>query len=399
MPLSNWFRRAASYSAASYSPSTTGAMTKECDVCRVALPEAARFCFICGRALATGGADGVSGADDAWVTALQSRLVQALDGRYGVRSVLGVGGMGVVFLADDVEHDRAVAIKVLRPDLPADANGVARFRREAEIAASLEHPGIIPIHEVGSEQGLHYFVMGYVTGQSLEALLARRSAEGRPLPVAAVVRILRDAAETLGYAHERGVVHRDVKPANMMLDAEGRLLLTDFGISKMAVASRGATTVAKLTETGTVLGTPHYLAPEQALSRTVDGRADQYALGIVGFEMLTGRVPFDDETPHGIIHLHVNERPPRVTALREDVPEHLADAIARALLKAPSHRFARMRDFARAVDGRAAVSARRWRAVRRGVGILLLLAALAVGAWAARRAGISWRAVGSLLRS
>lgn len=371
-------------------------MTKECDICRVALPEAARFCFICGRPLATEQEHGAAG-DEAWVATLQRRLVQALDGRYGVREVLGVGGMGVVFLADDVAHDRPVAIKVLRPDLPADANGVARFRREAEIAAKLKHPGIIPIHEVGSEHGLHYFVMEYVAGRSLEALLAQRRAEGRPLPIAAVVRILRDAAATLGYAHARGVVHRDVKPANMMLDAEGRLLLTDFGISKMAVASPGATTVARLTDTGTVLGTPHYLAPEQALSRTVDGRADQYALGIVAFEMLTGAVPFDDETPHGIIHMHVNELPPRVAAVRPEVPPHLSNAIARALMKAPSHRFASMEQFARAVDGRAAASERRWRTVRR-IAVLLLAAALLAGAtWAAQRAGLRWRAVGSLL--
>ena len=372
-------------------------MTKECGVCRVALPEAARFCFICGRPLATEAREEAEG-NDAWVATLQSRLVQALDGRYGVRSVLGVGGMGVVFLADDVERDRPVAIKVLRPDLPADANGVARFRREAEIAAKLKHPGIIPIHEVGSEQGLHYFVMEYVAGRSLEALIAGRRAEGRPLPIGAVVRILRDAAATLGYAHARGVVHRDVKPANMMLDADGRLLLTDFGISKMAVASTGATTIARLTDTGTVLGTPHYLAPEQALSRTVDGRADQYALGIVGFELLTGDVPFDDETPHGIIHMHVNDLPPRVSALRPEVPAHLSNAIARALMKAPSHRFASMEQFARAVDGRAEASERRWRRVRRVVGTLLLLAALAGAAWAAQRAGFGWGAMGSLLR-
>ena len=177
----------------------------------------------------------------------------------------------------------------------------------------------------------------------------------------------------------------------------GRLLLTDFGISKMAVASTGATTIARLTHTGTVLGTPHYLAPEQALSRTVDGRADQYALGIVGFEMLTGDVPFDDETPHGIIHMHVNELPPRVAALRPEVPPHLSNAIARALMKAPSHRFASMERFARAVDGRAAVSEQRWRTVRRIAAVLLLLAALAGAAWAAQRAGYGWRAVGSLL--
>jgi len=376
MPLSKWFRR----ESPSYTPPPAGdGAEKECEVCKVALPKAARFCLICGRPV-PGEEGAASESGDPVVAALQSRLVEALDGRYGIREVLGVGGMGAVFLADDVARERPVAIKVLRPDLPADANGVARFKREAEIAASLKHPGIIHIHEVGSEAGLHYFVMDYVRGYSVEQLLRERREEGRPLPVAAVVRILVDAAETLGYAHERGVVHRDVKPANMMLDAEGRLLITDFGISKSAVAKTGATTVAQLTDTGTVLGTPHYLAPEQALAKTVDGRADQYALGIVAFEMLVGHVPFDDETPHAIIQLHLNELPPRVAALREDVPPHLSNAIARALMKAPSHRFPSMAEFARAVDGRAAASARRWRMVRLVAAGIVLVAGVVAGA-------------------
>jgi serine/threonine protein kinase len=313
---------------------------------------------------------------------VQARLAHALGSRYRVREVLGRGGMGIVFLADDLSDDVSVAIKVLRPELSSDATGVARFRREAEIAASLQHPGIIPILRVGSEEGLHYFVMQYVDGCSLDALLRERKAEQRPLPIAAVGRILGEAAATLAHAHRQGIVHRDVKPANIMLDADSRVLLTDFGISKSAVASTGATTAAALTEFGTVLGTPHYLAPEQALSRTVDGRADQYALAIVGFEMLTGSVPFDDETPHGIIHRHVNELPPRVTMLRPEVPEHIAAAIARALLKAPSHRFATMEDFARALDPAAARVARRWRVVRQAAAVLLSAAVLAAAAWA-----------------
>ncbi|HEX2779587.1 MAG TPA: serine/threonine-protein kinase [Gemmatimonadaceae bacterium] len=383
MPLSNWFRGS---KASPLTPPDQPAMAKECAICQVALPAAARFCLICGRAVDGEEETGTTGGDPL-VRSLQSRLVEALDGRYGIREVLGVGGMGVVFLADDVARERTVAIKVLRPDLPADANGVARFKREAEIAASLRHPGIIPIHEVGSEEGLHYFVMDFVRGYSLERLLRERRDEGRPLPVGAVVRILGDAAETLGYAHGKGVVHRDVKPANMMLDEEGRLLITDFGISKSAVARDGATTVAQLTDTGTVLGTPHYLAPEQALSKTVDGRADQYALGIVGFEMLVGRVPFDDETPHGIIHHHLNELPPRVASLREDVPPHLSNAIARALMKAPSHRFASMAEFARAIDGRADAASRRWRKVRWAVAAVVLLALAVGGAWLWRGPG------------
>lgn len=357
---------------------------RSCDGCQAPLPEAARYCFICGREVIDSTAGGATprGGDDAVVATVQARLAHALGGRYRVREVLGRGGMGIVFLADDLTDGIPVAIKVLRPELSSDQTGVTRFQREAEIAAKLKHPGIIPILRVGSEEGLHYFVMQYVDGCSLDALLRERKAEQRPLPIAAVARILRDAAATLAHAHRQGIVHRDVKPANIMLDGEGRVLLTDFGISKNAVASTGATTAAALTEFGTVLGTPHYLAPEQALSRTVDGRADQYALAIVGFEMFTGAVPFDDETPHGIIHRHVNDLPPRVTMTRREVPEHIAAAIARALLKAPSHRFATMDDFRRALDPAAARAARRWRVVRQAAAVLLSAAVLAAAAWA-----------------
>jgi len=377
MPLSNWFRRAP------LAPHATASSAKTCNGCQVALPEAARYCFICGQEVAasTDGGATTSGDDDAAAATMQARLAHTLGSRYRIRGVLGKGGMGIVFLADDLEDEVQVAIKVLRPELGGDDTGVARFRREAEIAASLEHPGIIRILRVGSEQGLHYFVMRYVDGCSLDALLRERRSEQRPLPVAAVARILREAAATLAYAHERGIVHRDVKPANIMLDEESRVLLTDFGISKSAVTSNGATTAAALTEFGTVLGTPHYLAPEQALSRSVDGRADQYALAIVGYEMLTGAVPFDDETTHGIIHRHVNELPPRVTALRPEVPEHIAAAIARALLKAPSHRFATIDEFARALDPDAARAARRRRLVRIAAATLVSAGVLAAAVW------------------
>jgi len=377
MPLSNWFRRPP------LAPHADADPAKRCSDCQVSLPDAARYCFICGREVAPAaeGDRAFAGHEDAIVATMQARLAHALGARYKIRELLGKGGMGIVFLADDLADGVQVAIKVLRPELSMDETGVARFRREAEIAASLEHPGVIPILRVGSEQGLHYFVMRYVDGCSLDALLRERRAEQRPLPIAAAARILGEAAATLAYAHARGIVHRDVKPANIMLDAEGRVLLTDFGISKAAVTSTGATTAAALTEFGTVLGTPHYLAPEQALSRAVDGRADQYALAIVGYEMLAGAVPFDDETPHGIIHLHVNELAPRVAALRPEVPEHISAAIARALLKAPSHRFATMSEFARALDPDADRAARRWRLVRRATAALLSAAVLAAAVW------------------
>jgi tRNA A-37 threonylcarbamoyl transferase component Bud32 len=381
MPLSSWFRRKAATTQPV--PGGKAGVGKRCDDCRILLPEAARYCFICGAEIAEKSPSPFDGGDDSVVEMVRARLTHALGSRYRIDRVLGKGGMGIVFLAEAQHRAEAVAIKVLRPELSSDENGVARFRREAEIAASLEHRGIIPILEVGSEEGVHYFVMRYVDGCSLDALLRERREAGRPLPVAAVARIMADAAETLAYAHGKGIVHRDVKPANILLDGESRVLLTDFGISKAAVASEGATTAAALTEYGTVLGTPHYLAPEQALSRSVDGRADQYALAVVGFEMLTGSVPFDDETSHAIIHRHVNELPPRVNAIRGDVPEHIAAAIARALMKAPSHRFPSMSDFARAIDPVANRAARRWRAARQAAAVLICAALLAAAAtWA-----------------
>ena len=330
-----------------------GAGASECRHCQTALPEAARFCFICGREIADGGSEQPrpGGSASGEFSELQARLAHTLDGRYRVRDVLGAGGMGVVFLADDVALDRAVAIKVLPPAVSHDPTVVERFRREAKTAARLDHPGIIPIYRVESEGGLDYFIMRYVAGRSLDAVLR---AEGS-LPVDAALRVLREAAAALAHAHRHGVVHRDVKPANIMLDADGRVVLTDFGISRAsAPAGADATTEPRLTELGTAIGTPQYMAPEQAVGHAVDGRADQYALAIVGFEMLVGRVPFDEETPHAIIHRQISEAPPDLASLRPAVPRHVAATIAKGLRKSPSSRFATMEAFALALEDASA---------------------------------------------
>jgi serine/threonine-protein kinase len=263
-----------------------------------------------------------------------------------VHDLLGAGAMGVVFLADDLEVDRKVAIKVLPPELAVDATDVARFQREATTAARLDHPGIVPIYAAESAGGLHYFVMQYVSGRSLEDVLQAES----PVSIGFATRVLLEAAAALAHAHRHGVVHRDVKPANIMLDASGRVILADFGISKVAHVSSGATTVQKLTETGGIVGTPHYMAPEHALGQAVDGRTDQYALAVVGYQMLSGQVPFDDATTPAIIHLQINAAAPKLSSLRADVPPYLAAAIARAMSKAPMHRFATMEEFAKAVE-------------------------------------------------
>ena len=270
---------------------------------------------------------------------LKERLARTLEGRYEITRLLGRGGMGIVFLAHDLMLERQVAIKVLPPEMTGDPQLIIRFQQEAKTAARLDHPNIIPIYRVDSEDGLVYIVMKYVSGQSLEELLA----EG-PLPLAQVRHILREAALALGHAHRRRIVHRDVKPANIMVDDDGRVVLTDFGISK-AVQSG-----SQPTGSGTIIGTPHYMAPEQARGQGVDGRTDQYALAVVGHRVLTGKPPFDGDA-HSILYQHVFEPPPSLLALRPDTPKDLRIALDRALAKEAKGRFRTMEEFASAVSG------------------------------------------------
>jgi serine/threonine-protein kinase len=301
--------------------------------------------------------------------------------------------MAVVFLARDLVLERQVAIKVLPPDLSLDVKLIARFQQEAKTAAKLDHPNIIPIYRVESEAGLNYFVMKFVSGNSLEQLL-----EKGPLPIDLTRRVLRDASLALGHAHTRGIVHRDVKPANIMLEGDGRVILTDFGISK-ALEDNSA-----LTGTGNIIGTPHYMAPEQAKGLVVDGRADQYALAVVGHQILTGRQPFEGSS-HSILYKHVFEAPPRIFEARPDAPTDLCAALDRALSKDVEQRFRTMEDFAAAVSGertgpRTVVSSapplarkapwfrktsKRGTAVRRGLLAIGLSAAVGGAAWAGFR--------------
>jgi predicted Ser/Thr protein kinase len=307
----------------------------ECTRCHTPLPVDGRFCSNCGTP--SGEVAHVCPPDP--TDELRQRLERTLAGRYQITKLLGRGGMAVVFLAQDLTLERQVAIKVLPPDMAHDTKLIPRFQQEAKTAAKLDHPNIIPIYRVESEGGLDYFVMKYVTGQSLDQLL-----EQGPLPIEQARRVLREAALALGHAHKRGIVHRDVKPANIMLEADGRVILTDFGISK---ALEGATA---LTGTGTIIGTPHYMAPEQAKGHEVDGRADQYALAIVGHQILTGKQPFDGSS-HSILYKHVFEPPPRIFEARPDAPADLCAALDRALNKEPDKRFANMEEFAAALSG------------------------------------------------
>ncbi len=282
--------------------------------------------------------------------ALATRLSQALGSSYTLEGEIGRGGMGVVFNARDERLKRQVAVKVLPPDLAFREEIRLRFLREAETAARLSHPHIVPIHSVGEgPDGLVYFVMAYVDGESLGAKLKRR---GR-LPPDESRRIMQETADALGAAHAFGIIHRDVKPDNILLEgSRGRVVVTDFGIAKALSSTTGGAT---LTATGVAIGTPHYMSPEQAAGdREIDGRSDIYSLGVVTYQMLAGELPFQAPTVPGILMKHITERAPLITDRRPEVPEDLAACVMRSLEKDPEDRWPTADALRRALEARSA---------------------------------------------
>ena len=259
-----------------------------------------------------------------------ARIKTALAGRYAIECAVGHGGMATVYLAEDLKHRRKVAVKVLNPEI-GSAVGADRFLREIEIAAGLQHPHVVPLYDSGEADGLLYFVMPFVEGEPLSARLAREGA----LPIDEALRILRDVVDALAYAHARGVVHRDIKPDNVMFSGNHAVVL-DFGVAK---AVRDAADSTTITSTGLALGTPAYMAPEQATADpAVDHRADIYAVGIMAYEMIVGRPPFAGTTPQAVLGAHLTKTPDPVERHREDVPPALAALIARCLEKQPNDR-------------------------------------------------------------
>ncbi len=262
---------------------------------------------------------------------IKQRLNTALEGRYHIVQQRGAGGMAFVYQARDLKHDRDVALKVLRPELAANL-GVDRFVREIRIAARLEHPHILTLIDSGEADGLLYYVMPYIEGESLREKMDREGA----LPIPEAARILREVADALAYAHGQGVVHRDIKPDNVLLSS-GHAEIMDFGVAK---AVSDATGVQSITTTGMAIGTPAYMAPEQAAADpNVDHRADIYAVGTMGYELVAGRPPFVGVSPQQVLAAHVTEIPRPVTDHRADVPPGLADAIMRSLAKLPADRW------------------------------------------------------------
>ena len=328
-----------------------------CPKCATPLPADAVFCPRCGastptpisgeRAASTVRTPNPSGAEA--TSARRAELQRALGTAFQVKDLIGQGGFGEVWAATDVNLRRDVAVKVLRQDLVASPSMLERFRREAEAAAKLRHPNIVPIYQVGEAEGLVYFVMPLIKGESLRAVLER---DGR-LEVAEAVRILTEAASALHEAHEAGIVHRDIKPDNILLEgSQRRVLLMDFGIAKSLEAEDGG-----LTGTGMVIGTPQYMSPEQASGeKHIDARSDLYSLGVVAYQMLAGRLPFEADSAQGMIVAHITAAPDPIDKVRTGVPEELAAAVMRALAKKPGARWLTAAEFAEAIQPSVPVS-------------------------------------------
>ncbi|MEA3245911.1 MAG: protein kinase [Gemmatimonadota bacterium] len=270
-------------------------------------------------------------ADGGHGDAIRRRVIEAVGGIFDVENEIGRGGMAVVYRARDRRLRRHVALKVLPPELAFRADVRSRFLREAQLAAQLAHPNIVPIYAVDETGGVVWFSMGLVQGESLARLLAN---DVRP-DVAFVRRVLQEVAAGLAYAHEHGVVHRDVKPDNILIErGTSRAVVTDFGIARAAEGD------LRLTATGVAVGTPAYMSPEQAMGeKDVDGRADIYALGVVGWQMLAGELPFQSENTPGMLMKHISEPPRPLSVLRPDLPANLVYAIERAMAKSRADRW------------------------------------------------------------
>ena len=325
-----------------------------CPSCETPNAADARFCERCGAALAgpsettqlidpaeaslvTSG-DPVP-VDDGARQALLDLARRELADDYDVQKEIGRGGMAVVYRANERDLRRSVALKVLPPGLALGASVVERFKREAQMAASLDHPNIIPIYRVGQTASMLFLAMRYVEGRPLDSVIAQQGA----LAIPAVVAVLRSAVAALAYAHEHGIVHRDIKGANILIDTSGRVIVTDFGVAR-------AIENASMTTTGSVIGTPYFMSPEACAGKVAGPQSDQYSLGVVVFQMLTGAVPFHADTLAAIMNHHLITPVPDITGVRKDVPAPLVAVLKRMLMKDPAQRYGTTRELLVAVD-------------------------------------------------
>ena len=320
----------------------------DCGKCGAPVAPGTRFCPSCGADVSGRQGDVATAyvprADAVRLTMSDTALLDALRdatlGEYEILAELGRGGMATVYLAHDLSLDRKVAIKVMAPALLAGEGMVERFKREARTSAQLSHPHIIPIFAVRESDDLVYFVMKFVEGRSLESIIK----ELGPLPIPMAQSILQQVGGALAYAHRRGVIHRDIKPGNIMIDADGWAVVTDFGIAKVSEA-RG------LTMTGATVGTPSYMSPEQCAAQDIAPASDQYSYGVVAYEMFSGKQPFTGDSIMAIMYQHFNEPPPSLRAARPDCPVEIEAAVQRMLEKDPAARFPDLDQAAAAIGG------------------------------------------------
>jgi len=307
----------------------------------------------------------------------QTRFPEALAARYRCTKELGRGGMATVYLARDLKHARDVAVKVVHPAI-ASALGADRFLREIEIVAQLHHPHIVPLYDSGEADGLLFYVMPY----EAEPTLRQRLARDGPLPVEDALLILRDVCEGLAYAHQRGIVHRDIKPDNVLLSGR-HAMVTDFGVAKAASETTSGNTA---TATGVTLGTPAYMAPEQiAGDRDVDQRADIYSVGVMAYELLAGRPPFVGDSREEVLRSHLTETPPALSAHRSDVPASLAELVMKCLEKQPRDRWSSAEELVQRLDDLAIAKSTnpvsRWKVPSAIAGTLAVVAVMSVFLW------------------
>ncbi|MDX2184661.1 MAG: serine/threonine-protein kinase [Gemmatimonadaceae bacterium] len=320
--------------------------TYACPKCGTGYTPGTRFCSSCGTDVS--GGVGARAASEQGATAVIERdeilplLMEATLGEYDIYGLLGKGGMATVYLALDLALNRKVAIKVMSPQMLMGDDAIARFKREAQTAANLQHPNVIPIYAVKQTAKLVFFVMKYIEGRPLDAIIK----EVGPLPTEMATTILSQVAGALQYAHKRGIVHRDIKPANIMIDEDGHAIVTDFGIAKVQEAKG-------LTMTGSTVGTPAYMSPEQYEGKNITGAADQYSLGVVAYEMLTGHTPFGGDSIMTIMKGHLLEAPPPITVERNDLPPSVADTVMKMLSKPIADRFEDMAAVIASMDARA----------------------------------------------
>jgi serine/threonine-protein kinase len=313
-------------------------VTRQCPSCATSLPDDAAFCHRCGAATpheidrATGEIRSLPSVE-LEEAANKERLQRAVGPNCEIRRLLGRGGFAEVYVGYDTQLKREIAVKTIRGDLVVSDVLLQRFQREAEAVAKLRHPNVIPVYGVGERDGVAFFTMPLIDGGSLADALDRQGT----LPVAEAVRVLREAAHGLHAAHRAGLVHRDIKPENLMLEgAENSVIVMDFGIAKAGNGSEDK----GLTGTGMLVGTPQYMSPEQAVGeRTLDHRSDQYSLAMVGYRMLSGRLPFDGDSAQTQLFKAVTEVPAPLSDVAPEVPQAVSDAIAKALEKNPEHRF------------------------------------------------------------